>query len=1002
MPARSDSLSARRRFLLIVAVLLCAAAGGWYCFRPPADGAGAALARARSAIERADWDVAQAELEALYRLRPGDCEVLQFAAEVAQRRGDTAASIAWLERIPESDIRVFAESRLQAARLAMQAGRPQKTEELLLSALRKDARLADARRLLVRLDLLLLRDTRMREEIVVLDEQGAATWHDLLLFTVGSRAGWATNDHLDWLETCRRQEPGNVEVAAALAYSLMHQNRRAEARQLLRSLRDGGPRDWTRQLVLAEDEIDEGRCLEAGERLAAFSPQADRDPRVWLARGRVSFDQGDWPAAQTAYAAAELLDPYDPAAAYGTARTRLRSRDAAAAESAFEHADRLQKLFARQAVVLQTDEPSPQQYAELAREFEVLGRIREARAAFQQVLETPAAAEPRLASEAQQALDRLRDESSGATSRLTAWQPDVWERLEAAARRVRGGARSAELAGPAAKRSRQAASTEGLVLPSELKLEDVAIRAGLSFEYEYGHSRFRWLVEVLGGGVAVIDYDRDGCPDVFLSQGCPLPVDEAAGADNGRLFRNRGGTAFDDVSLSAGALQRGYGQGCAVGDYDNDGFSDLVVCRYGSVLFYRNHGDGTFREDATAAGLADNGWSTSAAFADFDRDGDLDLYVVHYVQAPFDILRPCGGERHFTSCRPLLYPAEDDTLWENLGDGHWVEIASGAGCRAPDGKGLGVVIADFDEDGWPDIFVGNDTTRNFLWHNRGKAGVAGTAPFSFSEEGVPSGTAFTRDGDVQASMGIACDDADGDGLFDLFVSNYQNEPDTFYRNLGKTAFSEEAHRFGLADSGRTVMGWGAQFLDLDGDRRPDLFAASGHLHEIEQRPLLYWNTGQQRFLNVSASAGEFFATPRLGRSAALIDWNGDRLPDLVVTHQTGPVSLLENRCHGGHRLSIRCAGTTSNRDAEGAVVTVVAGGASSVHRVSAGGGYFAANDNTVLIGTAGAPRVDRLEIRWPSGGRAEFRDLAADASYVVIEGALSPLAMPPAWGTTHD
>jgi len=193
MPARSDSLSARRRFLLIVAVLLCAAAGGWYCFRPPADGAGAALARARSAIERADWDVAQAELEALYRLRPGDCEVLQFAAEVAQRRGDTAASIAWLERIPESDIRVFAESRLQAARLAMQAGRPQKTEELLLSALRKDARLADARRLLVRLDLLLLRDTRMREEIVVLDEQGAATWHDLLLFTVGSRAGWATN-----------------------------------------------------------------------------------------------------------------------------------------------------------------------------------------------------------------------------------------------------------------------------------------------------------------------------------------------------------------------------------------------------------------------------------------------------------------------------------------------------------------------------------------------------------------------------------------------------------------------------------------------------------------------------------------------------------------------------------------------------------------------------------------------------------------------------------------
>jgi tetratricopeptide (TPR) repeat protein len=990
MSSRRDQYPAKRRFLLFIVVLGCAAAGVWLYTIPPADDATSALAIALAAIDRSDWDAAAAQLNRLHRTRPEDATVIRYAAEVAQRRGDTAAAIEWWERVSDTDLGEFGEARLKAAQTALEVGRPQKTEQLLHSLLDKSAAVIPARRMLARLYVVLLRITDMREQIAALDREGQATLDELLLFTVGSRAGWATDDHLAWLQKCRLQEPENVEVVAALAYYLMHQNRRAEAIDLASSFSAGGPWDWMRKLVLAEDAIDQGRYSGAGDLVASLPADANRDPRVWLARGRARYEQQDWPAAQIAYAAAELLDPYDPAGAYGTARARHRLAGADAARADFERADRLQQLQVREFALLQTEQPTVEQYAKLGAAFEHVGLIREAYACFQRVLENPSGAASPFAAESKPALSRLRAKWGQAPLHLSTWAPAVWDRLNDDAAPFRGKAASAAVqqipngAGDAAP-----AENIGSAVP-DLQLEDVAPRVGLEFAYEYGHSRYRWLMEVTGGGVAVIDYDRDGRPDLFLSQGCRLPVVDADQSDTGHFFRNRSGQAFDDVSGLAGVRQMGFGQGCAVGDYDNDGFPDLVVCRYGSVLLFCNNGDGTFGELAEASGLSDRGWSSSAAFGDLDRDGDLDLYVVHYVQAPFATLQPCGNDRNFVSCRPLDYAAEDDTVWENLGDGRWADRTSTAGIRAPGGKGLGIIIADFDQDGWPDIFVGNDTTPNFLFHNRTGSGQAGAAPFSFTETGIPSGVAFDRDGNTQASMGIACDDVDGDGLFDLYVSNYQDEPDTFYHNLGGMAFAEEAHPFGLADSSLTVMGWGSQFLDLDGDRRPDLFVANGHLHDIEQRPVLYWNTGMRRFLNVSASAGRFFDKPRMGRSVAVCDWNGDLAPDLLVTHQTGPVALLENRSRAALRLAVRCVGTTSNRDAEGAVVTMTIGDVSTRHRMTAGGGYFAANDNTLLLGTGGASRVDRLEVHWPSGEKSEVHDLRAGQSYLIVEGREQP------------
>jgi tetratricopeptide (TPR) repeat protein len=981
MPARNKHASARRRFLLTVAVVICAAGGlSYYSTLAPDDDFESTMERASSAIARLDWEEAQAELARLHRARPGDAVVIRIAAQVAQRRGDAAAAIDWLQRVPEADLE-FTEFRLIAARLALEDARPAQTERLLLSALRKDPEFVEARRILVRLYLILIRLTEMREQIAAIDVRGKASLDELLLFTLGSRGSWTTNDHFDWLGKAREREPENVEVVAALGYYLVQQSRRPEARKLLQSFAASGHRDWMRQLVVAEDEIDEGRYAPARDRLEALSPDADKDERVWLARGRVYYETSDWQSAQTAYATAEALDPCDPAAAYGTARTAQRRGDAEAAQASFERADRLQRLLARQSLVMQEHEPTAEQYADLAAAFEKADQPRMALACWRHILQMAAAPRSSALAAARQAVDRLSEERD--QLHLRAWEPSGWQRLHAAADSLRPTAGANRQ--PVRGRDEKAGADDRQPRP-ELRLDDVAHRAGLTFEYDHGRSLYRWLMQVNGGGVAVLDYDRDGCPDLFLSQGCRLPVVDADSGASGRLFRNHGGQAFVDVTPLAGAKQSGFGQGCAAGDVDNDGFPDLVVCRYGSVLFYRNQGDGTLDEIAEASGLIDSGWSTSAAFGDFDRDGDLDLYVVHYVQAPFETLTPCGKEGHFMICRPLIYPAERDRLWENLGDGRWADRTSSAGLTSVDGKGLGIVVCDFDYDGWPDLFVGNDTTPNFLYHNLGGAGERRDSPFAFEEVGIPSGVAFNRDGGSQASMGIACDDADGDGLFDLYVSNFVDESDSFYHNLGSLAFAEEAHPFGLADASVTVMGWGTQFLDLDGDRRPDLFVANGDLLDVEQRPVLYWNTGRKRFLNVSAAAGPFFGIPRMGRSVALCDWNGDLAPDLVVTHQSGPVALLENHCRGGGRIAIHCVGTIGNRDAEGAVVTAVIGGETTVHRVTSGGGFFAANESTVLIGTGNADAVDRLEIRWPSGGRSEFHGLRVGAAYLVVEG----------------
>jgi enediyne biosynthesis protein E4 len=582
-----------------------------------------------------------------------------------------------------------------------------------------------------------------------------------------------------------------------------------------------------------------------------------------------------------------------------------------------------------------------------------------------------------------------------------------------------------------------AASTE----PSTVAIvfRDDAERARLRFTYENGETPQHQIPETIGGGVAVLDFDGDGWLDVYVVQGgafppdrvssraasvservtplpepLPLPdgrgsVQQEAGATTGdRLFRNRRDGTFEDATVASGIAQfaRGYGFGATAGDYDNDGRPDLFVTRFGSYALYRNRGDGTFEDVTERAGLGGTrDWPTSAAFADLDGDGDLDLYVCHYLKwdarNPTICHDPRAGDRT-VSCLPLGFPAEPDHLFRNDG-GRFVDVTAEAGIVDRDGRGLGVVAADLDDDGRIDLFVANDMTANLFFHNRGG--------LKFEEIGHAAGVASNADGGYQAGMGVACGDLDGDGRPDLAVTNFFGESTTFYRNLGAAMFADATAAVGLKAPSRFLLGFGAVFLDVDNDGRLDLATANGHIHDL--RPNVPYPMPAQllvggtdgRLTDVSGRAGEPWTVPRIGRGLAAADLDNDGRLDLLLVAQNSPLAFFHNQTErAGHFLTLRLEGATSNRDAVGAKVTITAGGRRQTAWRIGGGSYLSASDPRLHFGLGSAQVIDDLEIRWPSGSVQKFGKLAADRAYHVREGDARPRASEPIekTGTTNQ
>jgi tetratricopeptide (TPR) repeat protein len=535
------------------------------------------------------------------------------------------------------------------------------------------------------------------------------------------------------------------------------------------------------------------------------------------------------------------------------------------------------------------------------------------------------------------------------------------------------------------------------------KYRDDAKTVGLNFLYDNGRSPQRLIPETTGGGVGIIDFDGDGWFDVYVVQGGVFPPRFDLPNTGDRLFRNKGNGTFEDVSERSGIakMPRGFGHGVTVGDIDNDGRSDLFITRWHGYALYRNKGDGTFEDITEKAGLGGNrDWPTSAAFADLDNDGDLDLYVAHYL--PFDAEHPLLCNRVTTSkgnklvdpnqkynyCTPRLFGALPDHLFRNDG-GKFVDVTAEAGIVDKEGRGLGVVAVDVDDDGLLDLFVANDTTANYLWHNLGG--------LKFEEAGTANGVACNADGAFQAGMGTACGDVDGDGKIDLFVTNFYGESTTFFRNLGGGMFGDQKAGIGLAAPSRFLLGFGIVTLDANNDGRLDLATANGHVNDdrpdypYDMPTLLLVGGEDGRFVDVTQATGEPFTVPRVSRALASCDLDNDGQIDLVVIPQQSELGYFHNTTEPGRFVGFSLEGTKSNRDAIGAVVTITSGGREKRAWRYGGGSFQSSSDPRIHFGLGKETKVDKVEVRWPSGRVDRYGSLDGNRNYHIKEGAKQPL-----------
>jgi hypothetical protein len=533
--------------------------------------------------------------------------------------------------------------------------------------------------------------------------------------------------------------------------------------------------------------------------------------------------------------------------------------------------------------------------------------------------------------------------------------------------------------------------------PRVADFEDVAEKAGLTMLNVFGGvDTKKYIIETTGTGVAIFDYDNDGWPDIFIVNGTTLEGASAGKAPTNHLYRNNHDGTFTDVTVKAGLAATGWGQGVCVGDYDNDGWDDLYVTYYGKNRLYHND-RGVFKEVAEDAAVAGSGkaWGSGCAFVDYDRDGRLDLMVANYVD--FDLsTAPRPGERADcvwkgvpVMCGPRGLPPAKNVLYHNLGGGRFEDVTAKAHVdKAAGHYSLSVSTFDYDDDGWPDIYVACDSTPSILYHNNHDG--------TFTDVAIVAGAAFNEDGRAQAGMGSTIADFNGDGKLDIFRTNFSDDTSTLYRNNGNGTFDDVTFAAGLGLHTQ-YLGWGTMFFDFDNDGWPDLLVVNGHVYpEVDKQHLgsnfqepkiLYRNNGNGTFTDISAEAGAGITTATSARGLAIGDlWNDGQLSAVISNMNARPNLLVNQVKSKNHWVGFRTVGSTSNRDSIGARIIVSAGGRAHVDEVRSGSSYSSSSDMRVHFGLGQTNKIDFVEVRWPSGLRERFSGVTVDSIHELKEG----------------
>jgi len=528
---------------------------------------------------------------------------------------------------------------------------------------------------------------------------------------------------------------------------------------------------------------------------------------------------------------------------------------------------------------------------------------------------------------------------------------------------------------------------------SAVTFRDVTQQSGIHFTHNNGAFGKKFLPETLGPGVAFIDYDNDGWPDIFLVNGMDWPG-HTQKHTTPKLYHNNHDGTFTDVTHKAGLDVEMFGMGVAVGDYDNDGFDDLFVTALGQSHLFHNNRNGTFTDVTQKAGL--NGpreLSTSAAWVDYDKDGRLDLVVGNYVQWSQESDLSCTLDgKNKSYCTPESYKGTAARLWHNRGDGTFEDATQKAGLGEPTSKTMGIAILDYDNDGWPDILFSNDTQPNKLYRNNGNG--------TFSEKGVIAGVAFSEDGVARAGMGVDAADYDHSGYPSVMITNFSNQMLSLYHNEGKGLFVDEAPQSAIGRATLLTLGFGCFFFDYDLDGWPDIFIANGHIDPEIQKvqanvkyampPHLFRNLGKGKFEEVTSAMGSAFVAPRVGRGAAYADINNDGRLDLLLSTNGGPVYLFRNEAQGSvaanRSLRLKLVGIKSNRDGIGAVARVTSGGDTQTQMLRSGSSYLSSSELVLTFGLGLRDKAESIEIRWPSGQVDHLSSASAGQTITITEG----------------